>query len=56
MKSCVVKVIFFDYGGVIADEGFKYGLDAIARLNGIDPEFFFNTLYSVINLMPSKVT
>ena len=49
MKSCEVKVIFFDYGGVIADEGFKHGLDAIAKLNGIEPEFFFNTARDLIH-------
>jgi len=49
MKSCVIKVIFFDYGGVLADEGFKNGLEAIAKLNGIEPEFFFNTARDLIH-------
>jgi putative hydrolase of the HAD superfamily len=31
----------FDYGGVLAEEGFRGGLYAIARKNGLDPESFF---------------
>lgn len=38
-----IKVVFFDFGGVIAEEGFREGLKAIARSNGLDPEGFFNT-------------
>jgi len=49
MKSCGVEVIFFDYGGVLADEGFKYGLAAIAKLNGIEPEFLFNAARDLIH-------
>ncbi len=30
-----------DFGGVLADEGFREGLRAIARNNGLDPEKFF---------------
>ncbi len=29
--------MLLDYGGVIAEEGFRLGLEAIARRNGIDP-------------------
>ena len=35
-----VKAILFDFGGVLADEGFKHGLHAIARANGLDPLAF----------------
>ena len=49
MKSCAVKVIFFDYGGVLADEGFRVGLHAIAILNGIDPENFFDKARDLIH-------
>jgi putative hydrolase of the HAD superfamily len=33
--------VLFDFGGVLADEGFKLGLKAIARRQGLDPEAFF---------------
>lgn len=33
--------VLFDYGGVLAREGFRGGLYAIARKNGLDPEPFF---------------
>ena len=49
MKSCSVKVIFFDYGGVLADEGFRDGLHTIARLNGIDPGNFFDKAVELIH-------
>jgi putative hydrolase of the HAD superfamily len=35
-----VDVILFDFGGVLADEGFAEGLAAIAEKNGIDEEAF----------------
>jgi len=37
---CSVDVILFDFGGVLADEGFVGGLAAIAEKNGIDVEAF----------------
>jgi putative hydrolase of the HAD superfamily len=33
----------FDFGGVLADEGFHQGLLAIGRRQGLDPEQFFRT-------------
>jgi putative hydrolase of the HAD superfamily len=39
--STPVKVILFDYGGVLAEEGFREGLMAIARSNGLSPQVFF---------------
>jgi len=36
-----LKGVLFDYGGVLAEEGFRGGLYAIARKNGLDPEPFF---------------
>jgi putative hydrolase of the HAD superfamily len=36
-----VKVTLFDYGGVLAEEGFREGLMAIARSNGLSPQDFF---------------
>jgi HAD superfamily hydrolase (TIGR01509 family) len=45
----MIKVTFFDYGGVLADEGFRDGLHAIARLNQYDPESFFKTAQELIH-------
>lgn len=33
-----VRAVLFDFGGVLAEEGFRAGLRAIARMNGLDPE------------------
>ena len=32
-----IRAVLFDYGGVIAEEGFRLGLEAIARRHDIDP-------------------
>ncbi|HWS14569.1 MAG TPA: HAD family phosphatase [Candidatus Methylomirabilis sp.] len=40
--------VLFDYGGVLAREGFRGGLHAIARTNGLDPEPFFLLASDVI--------
>lgn len=39
----MIKVVFFDFGGVLAEEGFREGLLAIARQNGLDPQEFLKT-------------
>ncbi|HPD61561.1 MAG TPA: HAD family phosphatase [Thermodesulfobacteriota bacterium] len=39
----MIKVVFFDFGGVLAEEGFREGLLAIARNHGLDPEAFLKT-------------
>ena len=44
-----IDVVLFDFGGVIAEEGFRYGLQAIARNNGIDEDVFFNKGRDVIH-------
>jgi putative hydrolase of the HAD superfamily len=31
-----IDAVLFDFGGVIAEEGFKQGLAAIARAHGLD--------------------
>ena len=36
-----IRAVIFDYGGVLAEEGFRRGLKHIARENGLDPEAFF---------------
>jgi len=33
-----VEAVLFDYGGVLAEEGFREGLKEIARRHGLDPE------------------
>ncbi|MHB1402402.1 MAG: HAD family hydrolase [Thiobacillus sp.] len=33
-----IRAVLFDFGGVLAEEGFRAGLHLIARLNGLDPE------------------
>ncbi|HOO47709.1 MAG TPA: HAD family phosphatase, partial [Deltaproteobacteria bacterium] len=37
----MIEAVLFDFGGVLADEGFRIGLHAIAGANGLDPERFF---------------
>jgi putative hydrolase of the HAD superfamily len=39
----MIKVVFFDFGGVLAEEGFREGLLAIARQHGLDPQEFLKT-------------
>ena len=36
--GCGVDAVIFDYGGVLAEEGFREGMCAIARARGRDPE------------------
>jgi len=40
----VIRAVLFDYGGVIAEEGFREGLFAIGRANGLEPEPFFEVV------------
>lgn len=37
-----IRALLIDFGGVIADEGFRDGLFEIARRNGHDPEPFYH--------------
>lgn len=37
-----VRAVLFDFGGVVAEEGFREGLQAIAKKFGLDPEQFFS--------------
>ncbi len=37
----MITSIIFDFGGVVAEEGFREGLRAIGARNGLDPEKFF---------------
>ncbi len=38
-----LKAVLFDFGGVLAEEGFREGLKSIARCEGHDPDKFFDT-------------
>ncbi len=44
----IIRAVLFDFGGVIADEGFHDGLLEIGRRNGLDPEAFFETVARII--------
>ena len=37
----MIKAVVFDFGGVLAEEGFREGLTAIGEKNGLNPEDFF---------------
>ena len=39
----MLRAILFDFGGVLAEEGFREGLKAIAKRKGLDPEAFHTT-------------
>jgi len=45
----VIKAVIFDFGGVIAEEGFRQGLFDIANANGKDSEFIFNSAVDLIH-------
>jgi putative hydrolase of the HAD superfamily len=36
----MIKATVFDFGGVLAEEGFREGLKAIGKKNGLDPDEF----------------
>lgn len=44
----MIRAVLFDFGGVIADEGFLRGLQAIGWANGLDPDVFFRTVEAII--------
>ena len=37
----VIKAVVFDFGGVLAEEGFRNGTALIAQKNGLEPDAFF---------------
>lgn len=43
-----VAAVLFDYGGVLAEEGFTAGLQAIATARGLDPAAFFRRVTEII--------
>jgi putative hydrolase of the HAD superfamily len=36
-----IQALLFDYGGVLAEEGFREGLFSIARQQGLEPDAFY---------------
>lgn len=44
----VIKTVLLDFGGVLAEEGFRDGLRAVGRKNGLDPDAFFSVADSLI--------
>ncbi len=43
-----IKLALFDFGGVIAEEGFKDGLLSIGEANFIDPRTFYSAVVTII--------
>ncbi len=43
-----IRAVLFDFGGVVAEEGFLEGLRAIGGKNGLDPDRFFAAVESLI--------
>jgi len=48
-RKNMVKAVLFDYGGVLAEEGFREGLLAIGSKNGLDPALFFSNADALID-------
>ncbi|MEE9523428.1 MAG: HAD family phosphatase [Thermodesulfovibrionales bacterium] len=44
----MVRAILFDFGGVIAEEGFREGLKEIGRKNRLHPDEFFETATEIV--------
>jgi len=43
-----ITAVLFDFGGVLAEEGFKDGLHTIAIQNGLDPDILIATAFEII--------
>lgn len=41
-EGMALRAVVFDFGGVLAEEGFRAGLQAIALKNGLDPVEFYS--------------
>jgi len=51
MQQPSIEVVLFNFGGVLAEEGFREGLIAIARLNNVDPSVF-DDVADALNVAP----
>lgn len=47
MGNGKIDVVLFDFGGVIAEEGFRNGLKVIAKANGLDENEFIQAAFDV---------
>lgn len=47
-ERIMIKAILFDFGGVMAEEGFRDGLMAIAKKKNLDGQTFFRTAEDII--------
>ena len=47
----MIKAVIFDFGGVLAEEGFRQGLKAIAKEKGFDPEDFYEMARELVYQM-----
>jgi putative hydrolase of the HAD superfamily len=48
MKRDFIRAVIFDFGGVLAEEGFREGLYAIARERGLDPLAFYQAAFEAV--------
>ncbi|MDD5475062.1 MAG: HAD family phosphatase [Syntrophales bacterium] len=48
MSDRLIDAVLFDYGGVIAEEGFVWGLTAISEENGLDRNSFMASAFELI--------
>lgn len=48
MQEDPIRAVLFDFGGVVADEGFREGLYAIARDQGLDPAAFHQAAFEAV--------
>lgn len=48
LETCSVAAILFDFGGVIAEEGFREGLTAIAREHALEPGAFVRVGFELV--------
>lgn len=47
-SNLAIQAAFFDFGGVLAEEGFAQGLETIAIKNNLDPKKFFEVASDLI--------
>jgi putative hydrolase of the HAD superfamily len=48
MQEDSIRAVLFDFGGVLVEEGFREGLHALARQQGIDPQTLYHAAYDAI--------
>ena len=49
VEAVCIEMVIFDFGGVLADEGFTRGLQAIAEKQGLNQADFLNLAHSLIH-------